>query len=126
MDLRAIPGGRAAGTGSVRDASGEPDQVRRAGDPTSILRPDHCPRSHRSSVPIVLGARDDLVAQAFGLPPGAEVVSALTEMAMIETQGRAETGLRFADQALALAEQLRPAAPGPNPRLPGARVRSPR
>jgi class 3 adenylate cyclase/tetratricopeptide (TPR) repeat protein len=41
------------------------------------------------------------------LPPGPELVGALTELARAEQlQGRGEAGLRYADRALALAEQL--------------------
>jgi class 3 adenylate cyclase/tetratricopeptide (TPR) repeat protein len=41
------------------------------------------------------------------LPPGPELVVALTEVARVETlQGRSETGVRYAERALALAEKL--------------------
>ena len=41
------------------------------------------------------------------LPPSPELVKLLTSVASVETlQGRNETGIRYADQALALAEQL--------------------
>jgi class 3 adenylate cyclase/tetratricopeptide (TPR) repeat protein len=53
----------------------------------------------------------ELPAQAVALlgplPPGPELVAALTEVAVIDVlQGRGEAGLRYAEQALALAEQL--------------------
>ncbi len=53
----------------------------------------------------------ELPAQAVALleplPPGPELVAALTEVAVIEVlRGRGEAGLRYAEQALALAEQL--------------------
>jgi class 3 adenylate cyclase/tetratricopeptide (TPR) repeat protein len=41
------------------------------------------------------------------LPPGPDLVGALTEVAAVETlQGRSEAGVRFAERALALAEEL--------------------
>ncbi len=41
------------------------------------------------------------------LPPGPELVGALTELARVETlQGRHEAGARYAERALALAEEL--------------------
>jgi tetratricopeptide (TPR) repeat protein len=41
------------------------------------------------------------------LPPSPELVAALTSVAIVETlQGRRETGIRYADQALTLANQL--------------------
>ena len=41
------------------------------------------------------------------LPPGPELVAALTAVARVETlQGRNEAGIRYAEQALTLAEQL--------------------
>ena len=46
------------------------------------------------------------------LAPGPELVAALTEIAIIELlQGRAEVGLRHAEQALAVAERLGLARP---------------
>ena len=53
------------------------------------------------------------------LPPGPELVSALTELARAEAlQGRERGRGAHAEQALALAERARPAPPRARPRLP--------
>jgi class 3 adenylate cyclase/tetratricopeptide (TPR) repeat protein len=65
------------------------------------------------NVCFVLGDQrwSELPAEAVGLlealAPGPELVGALTELARAESlQGRAEAGVRFAERALALAEEL--------------------
>ena len=61
------------------------------------------------------------------LPPGPELVGALTELARAEAlQGRNEAGLGYAEQALALAEELGLAAARPRPRLPRPGPQQPR
>jgi hypothetical protein len=62
----------------------------------------------------------EAVALLEPLPPGLEVVGALTELARAEAlQGRGEAGLRYAEQALALAERPSLPRPATHPRLPG-------
>ena len=73
----------------------------------------------------------ELPAQALALleplPPGPELVGALTELARAEAlQGRSEAGLGYAEQALALAEQLGLPSARPCARLPRHGPRRPR
>ena len=76
-----------------------------------------------------LGGRcpQQAVALLEPLPPGPELVSALTELARAEAlQGRNEAGLGYAEQALTLAERARPAPARPRPRLPRPGPQQPR